>query len=85
MAVLRRSETLPESGMMLPAMISKRVVFPVPFRPMTAMRSLMPTVKLTPLKSSWSLYDLEMSVTLSMYASYHYHYSAKSRVSESED
>src|SRR5512136_3380353 len=56
--------------MTLPVMISNKVVFPVPFRPMTAMRSLIPTVKLSPLKSSCPLYDLETPVTVSILSSY---------------
>jgi hypothetical protein len=46
--------------------MSKRVVLPEPFAPITAMRSLTPTLKLTPAKSVLPPYDLEILEILSI-------------------
>ena len=55
-----RMAALPESGLMFPVMISKRVVFPEPFGPMIAMRSLDPMLKVTALNNVWSPNDLDI-------------------------
>ena len=60
MVMSLRRVTEPESGDMLPAKISKRVVLPEPLGPMTAIRSLAPTLKVTLVKRTCSPKDLDM-------------------------
>jgi hypothetical protein len=52
----------------LPAIILKSVVFPEPFGPIIAMRSLTPTLKVTALNNNWSPKDFDMSIMFSIFS-----------------
>ncbi len=59
MEVFFRIDTVPESEVVLPATISNNVVFPEPFGPMMAIRSLALTFIETPAKRVLAPNDLE--------------------------